>query len=135
MMMPAYLALSQFVGEDKVFPPLTIYQSDGVTPQNITGWSLTFTIHAYGDPSAVFFSVPPDLTDQNGIVLTDENGISLTVNVGVTVSNPSSGQVQVAIARSNTLNMFPSQYSYSLARTNPGNYTELYYGAYTLNSA
>ncbi len=41
-----------FTGEDVSFP-VTIYQSDGTTPQNISGWALRFVLHPPSGPPVV----------------------------------------------------------------------------------
>ncbi len=106
--------LSQYVGEDKQFID-TILQPDGVTPQNIANWLLTFVVHAYGDPNVVY--------------------ITLTIGTGLTVPMPTNGQVTITNAMANTLNMRPGLYQWFIQRTDSGNSAILSGGLFTLNAA
>ncbi len=47
--------LAQYVGESKEYLD-SIVDVNG-DPQDITGWSATMTVYAYGDPSTVFFTL------------------------------------------------------------------------------
>jgi hypothetical protein len=46
--------------------------------QDITGWGLTFVVHAYGDPNIIY--------------------ISKTIGSGISVPTPSNGQATITIA-------------------------------------
>ena len=108
-----------FVGEAKVFRD-KIYQSDGATPQDVTGWSYTFVVHAYGDPSTVF------ITKSTG-------------GFGITPSNPTATPpvsynwaFDTAIVAADTAGMFPNQYEYYFYRTDDPNQAEPTRGLFTL---
>ena len=45
--------LVMLVGEDMLFQD-SVVRADGTTPADITDWSVSFVVHAYGDPSTVF---------------------------------------------------------------------------------
>lgn len=115
-MMPGSIAnLSMFVGADYQFKD-TIYQADGVTPQNIAGWTPVFTLSAYADPGTVFLS----LTLANG---------------GISIINASNGTLSIIFANANTANFRSGQYSYSVTRTDSGANTPfLSSGLFTLLS-
>ena len=106
--------LAQFVGEDKIYQD-QILQADGVTPQDITNWQITFTMHAYGDPATVFFTK--------------------TVGSGISVPQPNNGICQITVAQADTINLNPGQYSYSIIRTNPNADAVPTYGLFTLLQA
>lgn len=109
--------LSMYVGEAKVFRDL-IYQSDGVTPQNVTGWAYEFVVHAPGDKTAVYFSK--------------------TTGAGTIVpSNPAPTQAfnwafDATVLAADTLGMFPDQYEYYFFRTDAPNQAEPTRGLFTL---
>lgn len=112
MTVPGTLAnLSVFWGEDKTLQD-TIYQSDGSTVQNITGWLITFVVTAYGNPEAIF--------------------ITKTVGDGITLSNPTQGVLQIALGSEDTLVMRPGEYSYEIRRTGAGAESMLTYGLFTI---
>lgn len=78
--------------------PVQVYQADGVTAQNITGWSITFTAHQFSGPSL----------------------ITKTVGSGITITNGTGGQLTVAIASADTAGLSPGNYLYSITRTDAG---------------
>jgi hypothetical protein len=92
--------LSQFVGEDVNYAD-QIFQADGVAPQDITGWTINFSVTAYGDPSTVFI-------------------FKSTGGGGIVLSNPSQGQDVISVVHADTINMNPDQYSYYIERVDPG---------------
>lgn len=93
-----------FVGEDKVFQ-YTIYQSDGVTPQDITGWTLSWTLAA-SSSGAALITVAGVITNAAGGVLT------------VTVPDTPSG----------TDALSDGMYWHELKRTDAGSETVLAWG-------
>lgn len=93
------LALTQ--GEDRIFQD-TIFQADGITPQNISGWSLAFTLEAYGDPSTVYLT-------------------KTTTNAGIVIQTPSAGILNVYFFAADTNALNPGQYQFTIARTDAGN--------------
>ena len=94
--------LTIFKGTDKTIQD-SIFQADGITPQNLTGWSLKFTIYLYGDSSQVFItktsSGPPG---------------------GITISNPLNGTILINIMMADSINMYPGQYEYKIERVDLG---------------
>lgn len=92
--------LFQHAGTDKSFR-VTVRNLDGVTPTNVTGWAISFTLHAYGDPNITYFT--------------------LTVGSGVTISNGPAGEVTIAITTTNITNFSPNLYNWILERTDSGN--------------
>lgn len=103
--------LAMRIGEDKIFQD-TIYQSDGITPQNITGWSVSFVVHRYGDRSTVF--------------------ITKTVGAGITLTSPTTGVMQITVANADTVSLQLGQYGYYVQRTDSGNSADLSSGLFTL---
>ncbi len=103
--------LSQFTGEDRIYQ-ITVYSS-GTTPQNITGWSLAFRVHVYGDPGSLFLT---KTTGGGGIVLT----------------NPTLGILQVSLAAADTSSLTPDEYQFFLERTDTSNDLILTAGLFTL---
>lgn len=104
--------LVMFLGTDKTFAD-TIYQSDGVTPQDITNWSLKFVVHAYGDQSTVFIT-------------------KTTGGGGITIPLPTNGLANITVNAADTVNMFPGQYGWYVERTDSGADDVLSYGLFTL---
>ena len=103
--------LSQYPGEDKVYQD-TIYQADGTTPQDITGWAVTFAVHPYGDPSVTL--------------------ISKTVGAGITLTNPTMGVMQIQMDAADTISLPPGQFQYYVERTTTGGDTIPTAGLFTL---
>jgi hypothetical protein len=112
---PIIANLSQFVGEDKVYQD-TIYQSNGTTPQDITGWGVSFYIHVYGDPDSKLVS------KDNGVV------------GGVVLTTPLLGVLRISVLASDTASIYPGQYEYSIDRTDTGNSLVVTRGCFTLLS-
>src|SRR4051812_19735578 len=75
----------------------TIYQSDGVTPEDITGWSIQFTVHKLGTTY-----------------------ITKTTGDGITLTDPENGILTVAIDGTDTEDMTPYNYEFCIERTDPG---------------
>ena len=101
MSLPAAVSnLSAFVGQNVPIND-TIYQANGSSPQNITGWSLKFTVYVYQDPGTVFFSL--NTGAGNGLTITD--GLNGVV------------QVSGAAFAGNTAAMKTDCYGFSFERT------------------
>lgn len=108
---------SLFQGED-VQMPVTLYESDGVTIQNITGWtSLGFYLHKYGDPNTIFISKFNDNT--NGIIINSETAAP---------------QITITIKSADTALMKCDQYEYFIERLDPGANAELTKGLVALET-
>lgn len=89
-----------FVGEDKIFP-FTIYQTDGVTPQNTTGWSVQYTVR--------------DGATHPTPVITRATG-----GTGITWTNATVGEGEVLILATNSSRLSPGKYWHRIKRTDPG---------------
>lgn len=104
--------VAHFTGEDKTIQ-IQIFQADGVTPQDITGWTLSFTMHKYGDPLTTFF-------------------VKTTGGGTIVIPTPLQGICQVIVAAADTTSLNPDQYQFFLERTDPGNDLLPTAGLYTL---
>jgi hypothetical protein len=85
------------IGEDKLYQ-VTVYQADGVTPQNVSGWTTTLFVTAYGDPNTTYFSAGG--TPQGG---------------------GGTGVIQYSVPGNLTSGMKPDQYEYYIKRIDSGN--------------
>jgi hypothetical protein len=88
------LAVAQ--GTDKTFSD-SVYQADGVTPQDTTGWTAQFTVHQVGDPRAVY--------------------VTKTVTCAAGAATP---QLTWTLAAADTAGMFPGEYYWRVEKTNAG---------------
>lgn len=105
-----------YAGEDKTLA-FTIYQADGTTAQNITGWTLSYRWkRSLDDPDA-------------DAVLTK------TTSSGITLVTPASGQCTVAIADTDTDAVAAGPYYHELKRTDDGSETVLTTGSVYLRQA
>jgi hypothetical protein len=105
-----------FIGEDKSLT-WTIYQSDGTTAQDVTGWALSWTVkRREGDLDA-------------SAVLTK------TTSSGIELTTPASGIVTVTVADTDTDSLHPQTYYHELKRTDAGFETVLTYGRMVLRRA
>lgn len=104
-----------FLGEDKALV-FTIYQADGETPQDITGWALIF----------VFRKAPSTA---------DPALISKTTSAGIALTTPLSGVCTVTIEDTDTEDLAEGKYYYSLKRTDAGSETILTFGSVQLRRA
>jgi hypothetical protein len=86
---------------DHVFE-FTIYQADGVTPQNVLGWELSWFLKRSS-------------LDQDADALIAKN--SLGSPSDITIVNPTTGRVDVAIDDLDTLNIRGGVYYHELKRT------------------
>lgn len=98
-----------FIGEDKSLV-FTIYQSDGRTAQDITGWTLSWMVKA-------------DLADVDGSAV-----LTKTTSSGIALTTPASGICTVTIADTDTDSLTAGRYYHELKRTTAGSETVLAYG-------
>ncbi len=99
-----------FTNDDKTFT-ITIFQSDGTTVQNITGWALEYVLTLKGEFDALLTKA----TGGSGIVITDA----------------SNGVCQVTIDAVDTLPLEGGNvplYDYELTRTDSGSKGLLTFG-------
>jgi len=99
--------LFQYVNTDKQFQ-FTVYKSDGVTPQDVTGFTISLVVHAYGDPNVAYFTKSAALT------------------------TPTKGVVTVTVSAADNASMPPNLYDYRLERTDAANDIVLARGTYSL---
>lgn len=104
--------LSMIVGEDREFQD-TIYQADGVTVQNISGWSVSFIVFRYDNPTTIFFT-------------------KTTAGGGVVLTSPLTGVLQVTVTAADTASMYPNQYKFVVQRTDTSNVLNLTRGVLSL---
>lgn len=100
---------SFFIGEDKLLAA-TIYQSNGRTAQNITGWTLSWMLKR-------------SLSDTDGSAL-----LTKTTSTTITLTSPTVGQCTIGIADTDTDSLEPGRYYHELKRTNAGEETVLSHG-------
>lgn len=107
-----------FSGEDKRLP-FVIYQSDGVTPQDITGWSLSWMVKAAR-------------TDADADAL-----LTLTTDgAEITLTTPATGAGEVEVDESDIADMAAStRYFHELKRIDSGFKTVLIHGTLRLGQA
>lgn len=98
-----------FLGEDKSLP-VTVYQSDGSTAQNITGWSISFMLKK-------------KQTDSDAAAK-----ITKTTASGITLTTPASGLLTISIADTDTDSLAADTYWYEVKRTDAGFESILTYG-------
>lgn len=92
--------IAMFAGADYTFQD-TIYQADGTTAQNITGWQLTFSMYAYADPSTVF--------------------LTKSVALGnIAITDAADGVMEIYFTAAETASFRGGQYGYSVSRTGSG---------------
>ena len=104
--------LAMMIGEDRVFQD-TIYQADGVTVQNISNWTISFTVFRYDSPSTVLIT-------------------KTTAGGGVVLTNPTQGVLQITVAAADTASLYPNQYEFVVQRTDSGNVLNLTRGVLSL---
>lgn len=106
-----------FTGEDKSLQ-FTIYQSDGSTAQDITGWSLSWM-------------VKKRKTDADNAAL-----VTKTTADGIALTTPASGICTVTVEDTDiTALVGGTLYYHELKRTDAGYETVLSYGTFTLRQA
>lgn len=100
-MIPGSIAnIAMFRGADYTFQD-TIYEADGETAQNITGWAMKFTLFEYGDPGTVYL----------------EKSVALG---NMVITNAVAGEVEIRFAAADTNSLLAKQYGYSVGRTDSG---------------
>lgn len=105
-----------YTGEDKTLT-ITVYQSDGTTAQNITGWSLSYRWKR-------------SLSDADS-----EAVLTKTTSSGITLTTPGSGICTVTIADTDTDSLEARTYYHELKRTDAGSETVLTTGSVLLQRA
>lgn len=105
-----------YTGEDKTLT-VTVYEADGTTPQNITGWSLSYR----------WKRSPADADSDAVLTKTTASGIALTT--------PVSGICTVTVADTDTDSLQPQTYYHELKRTDAGSETVLTTGTVVLQQA
>lgn len=100
-----------FAGEDKAFID-TIYQADGVTPENITSWAISFMVKKRA----------ADLDSLAKVVKTVTDG-------GIAITSAASGIITITVFAADTVAINPGTYRYEIKRTNTGQETVLTYGS------
>jgi hypothetical protein len=103
-----------FLGEDKVLPD-TIYQSDGITLQNVTGWTISFMVKKHA-------------TDLDA----DAKVTKTTANGGIVLTAPLSGLITITLASADTASLPAGLYAYEVKRTDVFPKTVLTTGTLTL---
>ena len=103
-----------FIGEDKSLI-FTVYQADGITPQNITGWALEWDLRK---------------TDADATAV-----LTKTTASGIALTTPTSGVCTVTIADTDTDTLDPGTYRHALKRTTADSETILTYGNATIKQA
>ena len=88
-----------YKGEDASVT-VTVYQSNGTTPQDITGWSVSFVLHA---------------TRNDGLAL-----VTKTVGSGIALTTPGSGLLTITLEDTDTSGLDPGWYRFYVARTGAG---------------
>lgn len=105
-----------FTGEDKTVR-FTVAQADDVTPQDITGWTLSWMVKRK----------PTDVDASAVITKTTASGIQLTT--------PEQGICTVSVTDDDTTTLKAGLYYHELKRTNPGVETVLSQGTVTLRQS
>jgi hypothetical protein len=103
-----------FIGEDKTLGPGTIYQQNKRTPQDITGWSVSYMIKRSLD----------DL-DVDAV-------LQKTTASGITLTTPTSGIMNITIADTDTDGLTAGRYYHEVKRTDAGQETVLAKGTCVL---
>lgn len=103
-------------GEDKTLA-VTIYQSDGTTPQNITGWALSYRLKRR-----------PEDADSEAV-------LTKTTSAGITLTTPASGLCDVAIDDTDTDALPARSYYHELKRTDAGSEAVLVVGTVVVQQA
>lgn len=107
-----------FTGEDKSLV-FTIYQSDGTTPQNITGWALSWMVKSVASD--------PDV---------DALITKTTAAGGIVLTTPVSGVCTVTVTDADIAALIAGQgYAHELKRTDSSAETVLSYGLFLLQQA
>lgn len=104
-------AVEMYRGEDKTIT-YTILQSNGSSPQNITGWTMTFRVASAQWGAAILTKVP-------------------------TLTSPTTGECTVQLASADTSSLtqdgLDTTYYFDLRRTDSGSRTELDNGSLVIH--
>lgn len=103
-----------YIGEDADLVD-TIYEQDGITIQNITGWSIQFVLHQTNSEVTLFSYS--------------------TAQGGVTITDGANGVLTVDIEGTDTSGLPEGNYVYKIARSDPGAITILTTGTLTLRAS
>lgn len=110
-----------FIGEDKTLgnadDPWVVYQADGTTRQNITGWAISWMLKRKA-------------TDADANAL-----ITKTTSSGITVLDALQGEISVAIADTDTDSLRANIYRHELKRTDAGFEAILAFGSCQLKQS
>lgn len=101
-----------FIGEKKVLQ-FQIFQADGVTPQDITGWNFAYAVKQAAREA-------PDLLRK-----ASGSGIAVTV--------PLTGIGQITVDAADTLQITEGNYEHGLMRSDSGSEAQLLFGYAYLN--
>lgn len=102
-----------FTGEDKQLS-LTVYQGATTTPQEITGWAISFMIKR-------------DARDADASAK-----VTKTVGSGIVLTTPASGLMTITVTDTDTSLLKAGNYAYEVKRTDDGSKTVLTRGTLTL---
>lgn len=105
-----------FTGEDKALV-FTIYESDETTPQDITGWTVSWRLKRRQ-------------SDADSAAL-----LTKTVGGGISLTTPLSGVLTVSVADTDTDAILAGSYFHELKRTTDGSETVLSFGSAVLKQA
>ena len=100
-----------FAGEDKLIRD-TIYQEDGVTVENITGWSIEFRLEKHSRETSSL--------------------VTKSVGSGVTITDGPNGVFEVQLDAADTLGLKARKYNYQIWRTDTNENHVLSEGVLTL---
>lgn len=103
-----------FIGEDKEIE-ITVFQADGKTPANISGWTFEWVLR-----------VDPD----SATALITKTSVS-----GIDVIDLPGARVRVTVSRADTVNLQPGEHFHSLRRTDAGQSKVLVHGPALLSYA
>jgi hypothetical protein len=106
-----------FLGEDKSLV-VTVYQSDGITLQNVTGWAISFMVKKSATDA-----------DANAKVT------KTTAGGGIVLTAPLSGLITITLTDTDTASLPADSYRYEVKRTDDGSETVLTFGRLTLRQA
>lgn len=105
-----------FLGEDKTLS-FTVYQSDGSTAQNITGWALSWMLKK-------------DARDADA-----DAKVTKTTGSGITITSGAAGTLTVTIDDTDTASLAAGVYQHELKRTDDGFETVLTFGTCVLRQS
>ena len=95
------LAMEWFTGARTIFAD-TIYQEDGVTPEDITGWAITYELARSNNLTGV---------------------VTKTVGAGIVITDGPAGELEVTIDAADTVDLYGAvgpSYVFEIRRTTSG---------------